>query len=172
MKCVWNWYRRVLSVVRLELTLCGWLDIKIQVLTCWLSKLTNVWFNDLRFTQQSPSRLTGRRNLNSVGERSIFPPRGTICLELTAVHFQKFVPEMASMPMGIFLVLLFFLECKCCWSYVPCIYSHARCSYRRRFRSRLLCPLSLSSAVNSLCWFYAVSVHVPPSVPPVCPSFP
>ena len=27
--------------------------------------------------------------------------------------------------------------------YIPCIYSHARWSYRRRFRSLLLCPLSV-----------------------------
>ena len=30
-----------------------------------------------------------------------------------------------------------------CGVYVPCIYSHARWSYRGRFRSSLLCPLSV-----------------------------
>ena len=33
--------------------------------------------------------------------------------------------------------------CTCGWVYIPCIYLHARWSYRRRFRALLLCPLSV-----------------------------
>ena len=39
--------------------------------------------------------------------------------------------------------------------YVPCIYSHARWSYRRWFRSLLLCPLPVEGCSwFALCWFY------------------
>ena len=34
-------------------------------------------------------------------------------------------------------------ECSFGGIYIPCIYSHARWRYRRRFRSSLLCPLSV-----------------------------
>ena len=44
--------------------------------------------------------------------------------------------------------------------YIPCIYPHARWSYRRRFRSLLLCPLSVERYcfllfVDSARWFYS-----------------
>ena len=34
--------------------------------------------------------------------------------------------------------------------YIPCIYSHARWSYRRRFSSLLLCPLSVERYYSPL----------------------
>ena len=38
---------------------------------------------------------------------------------------------------------ILFWGCTFCGVYIPCISSHARGSYRRRFRSLLLCPLSV-----------------------------
>ena len=40
-------------------------------------------------------------------------------------------------------ILFFFGGCTFGVVYIPCIYSHARWSYRRRFKSLLLCPLSV-----------------------------
>ena len=57
--------------------------------------------------------------------------------------------------------------------YVPCIYSHARWSYRRRFRSLLLCPLSvercyfplfLDSCLLNLEGFFVCTVSYTPNL--------
>ena len=51
------------------------------------------------------------------------------------------------MPLGAF----FFLGWTFGGVYVPCIYSHARWSYYRRFRSVVVCPLSVK------CYYFPLS---------------
>ena len=54
------------------------------------------------------------------------------------------VPEMEGIyDTGGTLFCFVFLGCTFGGVYIPCIYSHARWSYRRRFTSLLLCPLSV-----------------------------
>ena len=51
---------------------------------------------------------------------------------------------------------ILFWDCTFGGVYVPCIYSHARWSYRRRFRSLLLCPLSVERYYFPLFWWWFV----------------
>ena len=50
--------------------------------------------------------------------------------------------------------------CACGAICVPCIYPHARWSYRRRFRSLLLCPLSVEYyQLTPFCYFLTCTIR-------------
>ena len=75
------------------------------------------------------------------------------------IPFVEFIsPVFTRMPGGVTVIYRLYIGVQ----YIPCIYLHARWSYRKRFRSLLLCPLSRGHCELPLFILYRLGF--------VCPS--